>query len=146
MSNENTMAVVSPMNESQEIISSIQNAGSEIFHSFDVATKKDQIKLFNATSGDGETVKENINKTLEIVDVVVMPVDVLNEDGTTATVPRTTLITKEGRQISATSWGVFNSMKRINAIFGGLHFDEPLKIVPVEVKTKNGFTINMKLV
>lgn len=140
---ENSMIIAT---EAQSIVTGIQNAANEIFHSFTVETMEDKIKLFNATNGDGQTIKENVNKVLEVVDVVIMPVEVKDEDGSTSTVPRTTLITKKGDLISATSWGVYNSVKKINAIFGSLHFEGGIKISPVEVKTKGGFTINLKLV
>lgn len=131
--------------EAAIIIEGINNASNEIFHSFPVESYEDRIKLYNATSSDGETVKDNINKILNVVDVVVMPVEIKNDDGSTGTVPRVTLITADGKMVSAASWGVYNSTKKIAAIFGGLHFDPPIKVIPVEVKTKNGFTMNLKL-
>lgn len=127
------------------IMDGIRNASSDIYASFTAETHADRIKLYNATAGEGQTLKENLNKVLEVVDVVIMPVDVMNDDGTTSTVPRTTLITKKGDCVSATSWGIYNSVKKIMGIFGSLHFDEPLKVSPVEVKTKNGFTMNLRL-
>lgn len=143
---ENKMVAVNPMSDAQVIIDGIVNASNSIFHSFTVETSEDKVKLYNATTVDGQTLKSSVNKVLEVVDVVIMPVDVRNDDGTNATVPRTTLITKKGEYVTATSWGAYNSIKKIAAIFGGLHFETPLKITPVEVKTKSGFTINLKLV
>lgn len=142
---EKTIAVVNDT-DPMDIIEGLNNAANEIYHSFAVDTTDAKVKLFNAMSGDGETIKENINKTLEVVDVVIVPVEVLNDDGTKAVVPRSTLILKNGHFCSATSWGVYNSLKRLIAIFGCLHFETPIKLVPVEVKTKNGFTINIRLV
>lgn len=140
---ENKMVALT---ENQRIVEGIENAASEIFHSFTVETKEDRMKLYNATSVEGKTLKSSINKVIEVVDVVAMPVEVRNDDGTQSTVPRVTLISKKGEFFTATSWGVYNSLRKIAGIFGGLHFEEPLKISPVEVKTKAGFTINLQLV
>lgn len=129
-----------------DVVSDIMTAGSDLYHSFAIESIEDKRKLFNSMSGDGESVKENVNKTLNVVDVVVFPVEVLNDDGTKNVVPRTTLILQDGSFCSATSWGVYNSVKRMAAIFGSLHFEPALRVVPVEVKTKNGFTINLRLV
>ena len=137
---------IAQVSESQQIVDGVVNAQSEIFCSFQVTDNKDRMKLYNATSAEGETVKSCINKIIKMVDAVIMPVEVKNEDGTTALVPRVTMIDEKGKFYSATSWGVYNSLKKISAIFGGLHFEEAISISPVEVKTKNGFTINLKLV
>lgn len=140
---EKRMAAIS---EGQEIINGLTSASSEVFASFDISEKQDKIKLYNATTGDGDSVKSHLNKVIDVVDVVVMPVDLKNDDGVSSTVPRVTLITKDGKFLSSSSWGVYNSIKKIASLFGGLHFDEPLKISPVEVQTKKGFTINLKLI
>lgn len=135
-----------PANENQAIVSSLNNAGNELYSSFGVESVEDRMKLYNATSSEGVTLKSMVNKTIELVDVVVMPVEVKNDDGSTSIVPRTTLIDKNGKLVTATSWGVYNCVKKIAAIFGGLHFETPLKVEPFEVKTKGGFTLNLKIV
>lgn len=134
-----------PMSDAQAIVSSVENASGEIFHSFPVETHEDKMKLYSATSAEGVTLKSCVNKKIKMSDVVIMPVEVKNDDGTQGIVPRSTIITEDGQYITATSWGVFNSLKRVSAIFGGLHFEKPLVITPVEVKTKNGFTLNLNL-
>lgn len=137
---------VMPESEAQSLVSGINNASSEIFCSFKVESMQDKIKLYNATNSEGVSLKQSINKKIKIVDVVVIPMTVKNEDGTESIVPRTTLIADDGTQYTAGSWGVYNSIKKINAIFGNLHFDEPITIVPIDVKTKSGSTINLRVV
>lgn len=131
-----------------DIVNSMNDTSNVMYQSFQAETKADRIKLFNASSGDGETVKSNLNKRIDIADVIVIPVEVKNEDGTSDIVPRSTIITQDGRYISATSWGVFNSLQKLAKIFDGLHFekDDYITVMPVEVKTKNGFTINLRVV
>lgn len=141
MSNE-----ISVVNENTAIVQGIVNAADDLFSSFSVDTHEDKVKLYNATSSEGVTLKSMVNKEIIMKDVVIMPVEVKNDDGTTSIVPRTTIIDKSGKIITATSWGVYNSIKKISAIFGGLHFEDGLKISPFEVKTKGGFTINIKIV
>lgn len=135
-----------PMTDSEAIVQGMRDTSSELYSSFDAVTSEDKIKLYNALSADGETVKSAINKKIAMVDCVILPVEVINEDGSKSTVPRVTILDKDGKGYTATSWGVYNSIKKISAIFGGLHFDVPMLIQPVEVKTKNGFTINLKVI
>lgn len=138
--------MIERVSETEGIIGSIKNAADEIYHSFDVDTPEKKKILYNATTSSEGTLKENVNKVIEVVDVVIMTVEVINDNGEKSLNARTTLITKDGKFLSATSWGIYNSVKRLMAIYGGLHFDPPLKVAPVEVKTKNGFTLNLKLV
>lgn len=130
---------------SRTIIDSMGDETSAFFSSFQVETQDDRIKLYNAMSDNGLSVKDNVNKSLTICDVVVMPVQVVNEDKTTTVVPRCILIDKDGQFYTATSWGVYRSIQKIKAIFGTLHFNPAIKVMPVEVKTKNGFTMNLRL-
>lgn len=128
------------------IIDSMKYASNDLYTSFPIETLEDKISVYNAMSGSGESLKSNANKVINMVDVIVVPVDLTNDDGTISKIPRTTIIAEDGTYYSSTSYGVYNSIRKISAVFGGLHFDPPLKISPVEVKTKNGFTINIKLV
>lgn len=133
------------LTEGQTIISSIKNSNSEIFCSFEATTEEDRKLLYNA-SMSGTSIKEVKNKTINLMDVIIMPVDVTNEDGTTSVVPRVALISVEGEIFVGTSWGMYNSLKRIQAIYGTLHFDNGLKISPIDVPTKKGSTITIKLI
>ena len=129
----------------QSIVNGLTEEGAGVYCSFLPETLEDKAKMFNAMNGGDNTVKEANNKELHVLDVIVQPVQVQNEDGTQNTCPRVSLICEDG-VYSATSWGVYNCIKKLNALFGGLHFETPVKLIPYEVKTKNGFTINLKMV
>lgn len=127
------------------IIANINNKESSMFISFTPKSIEDKKLLYEATT-NGTSLKEVLNKPIKMMDVIVSEAEVKNEkDGTTATVPRISIITVEGEIYTASSWGVYNCLSRINGIFGTLHFDDGLTIVPVQVKTKNGFTINLRV-
>lgn len=143
METNNTMAVI--RDESAAIVAGITESNDVMYSSFtqdDIETKR---LMYQATNG-GTPIADVKNKTLEMRDVVVMAIEVKNDDGTTSIVPRSSIITKDGKAYSATSWGVYNCLKRLNAIFGTLHFEDGLKIVAKDVKTKAGSTISLDLV
>lgn len=140
--NENNEMMVA---QKQDIIAGMEETSSTMYMSFNSNDLDDKKLLYMATNG-GTLLKEVLNKTLKMMDVVITEGTVVNkETGAVDTVPRTSIITAEGEVYTASSWGVYNCLKRINAIFGGLHFEEGLPIIPKQVKTKNGFTMTIDL-
>lgn len=130
---------------SKSIVDGLEESSSLLYVSFDSDTPENKIKLYNASSGEGERLKNHLNKQVIMMDAVIMPVKLVGESGEESVVPRTSIITKDGSVLTATSWGVYRSLQKINAIFGGLHFENGLVFVPVEVKTKKGSTVNLKV-
>lgn len=130
---------------SKSIVDGMNDSNSLMYTSFDADSAENKIKLYNAASGEGERVKAYLNKPVTMLDCVIMPVKLVGENGEESVVPRTSIITKEGITLNATSFGVYRSLQKINAIFGTLHFEQGLVIVPVEVKTKRGSTVNIKV-
>lgn len=140
-------STVSFQEEAQAIISGVDGDSNIFFSSFVPETKEQKAAIYNALSGEGGTIKDSLNKELKVKDVVVCVVSIRNDaTGELSTVPRTTLILDDGKMVSASSWGVYNSIKRLTMFYPGLHFEEPVTLVPVEVKTKNGFTLNLRMV
>lgn len=128
-----------------DIIGGMEQTEAAMYMSFKPQDIDDKKLLYAATNG-GTLLKEVANKTLKMMDVVITEGTVTNkETGEVGTVPRTSIITTEGEVYTAASWGVYNCLKRINAIFGGLHFDDGLAIIPKQVKTKNGFTMTIDI-
>lgn len=147
MEENKTIAEVSTA--TTDIISGLKESSDLMYCSFKVESVEDKIRLYNAVSGTSdshETIKANVNKVLEVRDVVVMSANVTDDNGVTQTVPRITFILADGRTLSAASWGVYRALQKIAGIFQTLSFDPPIKMMPVEVKTKRGFTITLKLV
>lgn len=128
---------------SENIINGMANASCAMFSSFEPDTREGKAALLNATN-DGEPLMDNCGKPIAIVDVVVMPVEVINDDESTTTCPRVSLLTAEGKVYTAVSWGVYKALQKIYAVYGTLHFaDEPLVVEAKRVKTKKGQTINL---
>lgn len=132
--------------ESESIITGM-NDGGMVYCSFEPETDDDKRRMFNAISGDGLPIIENTGKPLALVDVAIQPVELTNDDGTTSVCPRISMLTADGNVYVATSWGLYKAMQRINALYGGLHFDpkKPLTVEAVRIKTKKGQTINLKV-
>lgn len=130
------------------------------FISFTPDTQAERVKLYNAINNPDKRVKEMINTPIELVDVVISEVILQStfqdgKGGDSFTPPsdgvdtkkgyRVVLIDKDGKSYQAVSAGIYSSIKNIEAVFGGLHFEEPLTVIPRDVKTKNGNTVTLQI-
>ena len=106
----------------------------------DDGTRASAIARYNAISNAEFKVDDFINKELKITDVVVHPVEIVDEKtGEVSNMLRTILIDTEGKGYAAVSYGVLSSLQRMFAIVGKPSWkDEPLTIVPKKETTRNG--------
>lgn len=120
--------------------------GNEAFYSSikgnDPATK---IAVLTAMS-NAVSLADNLGKPLNIVNVLVQEVSLKNEDtGKVELAPRTTLIDADGTAYSATSIGIFSSMKQLLKIGEDLlnKPEAPIAMFAIEqgVKPKQYMTI-----
>lgn len=81
---------------------------------------KDQAKtLYNAMNNPTHRVKDYINKTICVENVLIEVNDILDEEtGEIVKTPRTVLISPDGTSYSATSKGIFTSIKNAYLAFG----------------------------
>lgn len=133
--------------EAADIVSGMDSTNA-MYCSFNPETPAEKAKLFNAVSCEGLPLIENTGKPIPMIDVIVQAVELENDDGTTAVCPRSSIIAANGDVYTATSWGLYRALQRINNLYGSLHFDpkKPLTIEASRIKTKKGQTINLKIV
>ena len=123
-----------------EKISGLHNSGQMIFCTFDASTAEGKARLYAAIS-DSEQLEDNLNKTIQLVDIVGVPASVTDDaTGEIREVLRLVLIGKDGKRYSAISDGLYSSLQNIMAIYGppGL-WDAPLAIKVVSGKSRRGF-------
>lgn len=141
MENNNTVAIT----ESTNFAMQINESDSNIYMSFKAEDIEDKKLLYMATNG-GTLLKDVFNKPIKMMDVVITDGTVVNkETGEVNIVPRVSIITTEGEVYVASSFGVYNCLKRIKAIFGTLHFEDGLEIVAKSVATKGGSTTTINV-
>lgn len=132
------------------------------FTSFSPEDTAGKIKLYNAINSPDERLADFINTPITIRDVVVSrvylaekvdrngeqsPWDSVDENGEAKTREgfRVVIIDTEDKSYTATSTGIYNSVCTLRSIFGTLHFDDGLKAVIKQIKTKNGNTLTLAL-
>ena len=97
-------------------------------------------KLYTAIAA-AEQLSDNLGKTINLKDVVVLPVTSENEEtGEIEEYERTTLIDADGKAYAAGSSGVVSSLKNLFGVFGEPNtWEKPLPIKGVEKKGRKGF-------
>lgn len=124
----------------------METSGQAAFMSFACTTQEEKIKAYNAMNTTDTRLKECINMEIPLVDVMIVSAQVTNkESGEVQDVPRIILFDANGNTYGATSWGVYYAISRVMQVFGTLHFDEPITVIPYEVQTKNGFTLSLRI-
>ena len=93
-------------------------------------TQQEKIALFNAMNNPENRIKECINLPINVKDVFCEVVECQSDDGTLQKCPRIVLIDENAVGYVAVSKGVYNSIKKIFAIFGEPTWETPLTIIP----------------
>lgn len=129
------------------------------YSSFSPDEFADKVKLYNAINTPDFQIADFINKEITIADVVIRVVTLTARKDKSDGLPdgwapdetdkqgyRVIIIDEGGKSYSATSNGIYNSICTLRGIFGTLHFDQPLKAMVNQIKTKNGNTLTLSLV
>lgn len=108
-----------------------------------IATAKD---FYNAVSQPEMSLKECVNIPIAMSHVSVEVCEVHSEQDGVVIAPRVVIIDKDGRSYRSVSVGVYQSLKRIFALFGTPDtWDEPLTVVPMLTSTKKGQVLTLRL-
>lgn len=105
------------------------------FCSITANTQKEKLRLYNVMNTPDERLAECVNKELHITDVFVEVVQIRSETtGEINSCPRIILVDKDGKSYVAVSIGVFNSLKKLMSAFGVPRWNEPVIIIPKQIK------------
>lgn len=94
-----------------------------------------------------EPIDEHLGETINMLNVIVMPVDLANAQGEVNTAPRVIVIAEDGKAYHATSVGMLSAIRNLFATLGEPEtWPEAVPIKVVQQKGNNGykyFTINL---
>lgn len=136
---------IATMNNEVDVVSVINN-GVKPYISFVPESTEDQVKLYNAMNSPMYRIKAAINKPIKMMDAVLVPCTLVNEDTGEATQAiRAIIIDDKGDTYAATATGVITSLKNIMSVFGSLHFEKGLTVIPKEIPVKRGNTLTLEI-
>lgn len=143
--NEKAMVLVNEADvASVSLLDTLKNPNKDFLCSIpDDGTRAAKVKIYNAVNNASEQLAAQVNKILEIVDVVAHPVQLVDmETGELKELLRVVLIDKNGVTYQAVSEGVVSSLTKIFSIVGTPSWnDDPVKMMPVNVKTAKGYSV-----
>lgn len=116
------------------------------YMSFVANTVEEKMAVYNAINSPDHKVSDMINKVIKMKDCVLVEVNLADEEtGEARDGVRSIIIDVNGETYAATSNGIYNSLRNIKAIFGTLHFEEGIDLMVVQISTKKGSTLSIKL-
>ena len=102
--------------------------------------------FYNAVSQPNTSLKECVNIPIAMTHVSVEVCEVHSEQNGDVIAPRVVIMDKDGKSYQAVSIGVYQSLKRIFALFGTPDtWTEPLTVVPMLTSTKKGQVLSLRL-
>ena len=124
--------IITTNTKKNEILDGINTATTSIYSSFVAESNDDKAKLYNALNSPEVRIADHIGKEINVKDVIIEPVEIVDEKtGEVRTTPRVTLIDVNGHTYTATSYGIYNSLKRIFGLYGSPTWEEG---IPVRVR------------
>lgn len=112
------------------------NSGQAAFYSSIKGDDMDAKLAVASAMSNAEPLSENLNKALNIENVIIQEVELNNENtGKIESAPRITLVDASGKAYSATSVGIFSSVKQLLAVVGEPEtWSKPVAMFAVEQK------------
>lgn len=135
--------------QSGELMSADQ---SQQYYSIIPQNRKEAVQVYNAINNPDERLADFINKQIKVKHILIETVVIVKENCDDPfedkdIVPRTVIIDENGISYVAVSFGIFNSMKRIVAMFGEPNtWEEPVTIEVKQIKKGQNSILTLNIV
>ena len=138
----NTTTMTTPAQNTVQLAAEVMQTGMS-YTDYNTADRKAAVDFYNAVSNPTGKLKEHVNEVLDMAHVSIE----VAELKTGELAPRIIIVTADGNSYQCVSIGVYQSLKRIFALFGTPEtWAEPLKIKPVLTSTAKGQVLSLQLV
>lgn len=142
MSEQTTTAMTTPDQNTVQLAAEVMQTGMS-YTDYNTSDRKAAVDFYNAVSNPTGKLKEHVNEVLDMAHVSIE----VSELKTGELAPRIIIVTADGNSYQCVSIGVYQSLKRIFALFGTPEtWGEPLKIKPVLTSTAKGQVLSLQLV
>lgn len=126
-------------NRCYDIMSIMRSDSESIAYAVPMTDKKERVEMFNAFSNPEKKMSDNVGDSFTIKNVAVTPVTTVSDTGELLTLPRVVVITADGHSYTATSVGVYNSIKSLYSMFEDDFLNGTMKVKIKQKTTRNGF-------
>lgn len=127
---ETAVTVVAP----KELSVDLSDTARSNYSSIKGESREEKARLFKAKSSPDKRLADCINQKIYAKDVYMEVVSIADEvTGEVQDCPRVVLLDKDGISYTSVSFGIYNSLKSLVAVYGEPTWEEP---IPVIVKQK----------
>jgi hypothetical protein len=129
-----------------EYSNDLKNAEMSAYCSIEPKTEEEAILIYNASNNPDKRLKDCIGEIISVKDVYCETVELENEQtGELSRSPRIVLIDDKGVSYTCVSFGIFNALKKLMAIFGTPTWEKPLKLKVKQISkgTRNLLTLEL---
>ena len=111
-------------------------------------TMEDKKRIYKATGSEAQRISDMVNMEISFCDVFVEPVECVNkETGLVTSAPRVVLIDQDGNGYVSVSVGIYNSVKKIFALFGTPdRWTEPITVKVGQITKGQNRILTLELV
>ena len=114
-----------------------QNLG-DLYVSFKPETDEQKAALYKAMNQPDRKMGDFINTKIKVVDLYIEVVEIADEEtGEMNQLPRVVLFTDDGTTYASISKGIFNAVKRLCAVYGMPHWENPIPLKIIQTTAKN---------
>ena len=125
--------------ENQNALTLFSQSASDVFSSKEVKTVEDKKALFNALETCDCLLNDCINKEITIKDVYCEKTQIADEEtGEVKPKYRTILFDIDGKTYATGSYGIYNVIKKLIAIYGLPTWEDGLTVKVIKQKVKDG--------
>lgn len=116
----------------RNFVEEMQDTRSSIYCSLKAKTDEEKDVMYNAANNPEFALADAIGQTLAVTDMLIETVKITDDEtGVENYAPRIVLITNDGKTYQCVSTGVFNSLRKMVAIYGEPTWTDGL---PIAVK------------
>lgn len=131
--------------ENIKMASEVMTTGMS-YTDMDLSNMANAKDFYNAVSQPEMSLKECVNIPIAMIHVSVEVCELHSDLNGDVIAPRVVIIDKDGKSYQAVSIGVYQSLKRIFALFGTPDtWSDPLTVVPMLTSTKKGQVLSLRL-
>lgn len=118
-----------------------------ITFTMDPESKDYKKAMLKALNNPTDKISNLINQEIEITDVFCHNVECVSQEGEVQVCPRIVLFDKSGNAYESVSFGVYNSVKNIFAVFGHPStWDQPIKVKIVQINKKEKKMLSLQVI
>lgn len=131
----------------QDYASELMGERATMFCSLNAETAAEKKVLYNAMNSSDNKLADHVGEVIKIKDIFCETVTIIKEDtGEKVVAPRIVLIADDGKNYNSTSFGIFNSLKKLMQVFGVPTWTEPVSVKVKQINRQQNRILTLEVV